>query len=219
MRAPLPCEPRTPRRDLAFALFVVVAWFAASAISGTFGAWPALGGAAIALGLVVALARPAGTRSLLRGNARLVGLGVLVGAAMIVLSYLVQPRLVGLVPYVADETAALYEAVRMLSPVAVALLLAPVTLGEELSWRGAVQDGLVRGFGTRSGVAATAVLYALAIAPMGSSLLVAIALAWGLGWGTLRAATGSLVPSVVAHVTWSAVVVLAFPIGGVGPMG
>lgn len=218
MRAPVGGEPGTAPRDGAFALFVIVVWFAATASSGTFGAWPAVGGAAIVLGLAAALVRPAGTRTLLRGNGRLVGLGALVGAAMIALSYLVQPRLVALVPYLADETAALYEAVRMLPPVAVALLLAPVTLGEELAWRGAVQDTLVRGLGTWTGVALTAVLYALSIAPMGSSLLVGIALAWGVTWGALRAATGSLVPPLVAHLAWSAVVVLWFPLDGAGPM-
>jgi CAAX protease family protein len=57
-----------------------------------------------------------------------------------------------------------------------------------------------------------ALAYALAHAPLGSPLLVAVALLCGMAWGTLRAASGSLVPSLLAHLVWDVLVFLWLPL-------
>ncbi len=57
-----------------------------------------------------------------------------------------------------------------------------------------------------------AVVYALVHAPLGSSALAAVAFACGLAWGTLRDNTSSLVPSLVAHLLWDALVLFWLPL-------
>jgi membrane protease YdiL (CAAX protease family) len=52
----------------------------------------------------------------------------------------------------------------------------------------------------------SAVAYALAHAPIGSPLLVALALVCGLFWSALRAWTGSLVAPLVSHLLWDLLV-------------
>ncbi len=94
------------------------------------------------------------------------------------------------------------------------LALLPVVAGEELVWRGAVQTELVRRSGRWRGVVLAALAYALAHAPLGSPLLVAAALLCGLTWGTLRVVTGSLVPSLLAHLVWDILVFLSVPLDG-----
>jgi membrane protease YdiL (CAAX protease family) len=68
------------------------------------------------------------------------------------------------------------------------------------------------GGGPWPGVTLAALAYALAHAPAGSPLLVAIALLCGLAWGTLRATTSSLVPSLLAHLVWDVLVFLWLPL-------
>jgi membrane protease YdiL (CAAX protease family) len=65
---------------------------------------------------------------------------------------------------------------------------------------------------TFSKAAAAASAYALAIAPLGSPVLMVVAFFCGLSWGTLRAATASLIPALVAHLLWDLLVLLWLPL-------
>ncbi|MHC4939915.1 MAG: lysostaphin resistance A-like protein [Planctomycetota bacterium] len=105
-----------------------------------------------------------------------------------------------------------YAAFRAPSLVVVSLALVPVIVGEELVWRSVVQTSLVRRLGAWGGVTLAAVAYALVHAPLGSPVLVAVALFCGLAWGGLRATTESLVPTLVAHLPWNVLVLLLLPV-------
>ena len=117
-------------------------------------------------------------------------------------------------PAAATDAARLYASFRALPPAIASLALLPVITGEELVWRGLVQTELVRRLGRWTGVVLAALAYALAHAPLGSPLLVAAALLCGMVWGTLRAATASLVPSLLAHLVWDILVFLVLPLDG-----
>jgi membrane protease YdiL (CAAX protease family) len=87
-----------------------------------------------------------------------------------------------------------------------------VVAGEELVWRGVVQDALTRRCGPAAGTLLAVAAYGLAVVPVGSPLLVLIALACGLYWSVLRQWTGSLVPVLVCHLLWDVVLFLLFPL-------
>ena len=131
---------------------------------------------------------------------------------MAVATYLIYPALARLSPLIATDTARLYASFRALPPVIAPFALLPVIIGEELVWRGAVQTEVARRLGEWSGVTLTALTYALAQTPLGSPLLVAVALLCGMAWGTLRAVSGSLVPGLLAHLVWDVVVFLWVPL-------
>jgi hypothetical protein len=61
-------------------------------------------------------------------------------------------------------------------------------------------------------LAAFAALYALAMATLGSWLLLLVGFACALAWGWLRLATRSLVPPILAHVTWDLGVLVLWPL-------
>ena len=199
-------------RQPALALVCVVAWAAAAASSARLGIWIGLGGCAVGLGVLVWTIDRATLRAELQPTVRLVLVGAVVGLAMSAATHLLYPPIARAAPFVAGDTARLYAAFRATSLPVAALVLAPVVLGEELVWRGVVQGVLVHRSGPRAGVGLAALVYALAHAPVGSALLVVVALACGIVWGALRAATGSLVPSLVAHVLWDVLVLLAWPL-------
>lgn len=194
---------------LAFGCFI--AWLAAAAGARTLGIWVAIGGAALALGAVVVLVdRP--VARLLRPTRRWILVGAAAGALMTAATYLLYPVATRFLPIVATDAARLYSAFRAPPPLLASIALVPVILGEELVWRGAVQTSLVQRFGATGGVAAAAVAYALAHAPLGSPVLVGVALLCGLVWGALRAGTASLVPPLVAHLVWDVLVLLWMPL-------
>lgn len=194
------------------ALVCVAVWVTAAASAGALGIWPAMGGAATVLGAAILVLDRAESRAILRPSPLLVLVGGAVGCAMAGATYLLYPLFTRAAPVLTDDTAFLYSAFRAPSLAVASLALAPIVLGEELVWRSVVQGALVRRVGRWGGVASAAAAYALALAPLRSPVLVLAALACGLCWGTLRAATRSLVPPLVAHLVWDVLVLLWLPL-------
>lgn len=187
-------------------------WLAAAAATEPLGIWTALGGTAVLLGLaVIVFDRPA-AMALLQPSSKLVVLGAAAGSMMAAATYLLYPVLARLVPVIAADMEQLYAAFRAPSLVVASVALVPVIVGEELVWRGVVQASLVHRLGAWRGVALAAVVYALVHVSLGSPVLVAVAFFCGLAWGTLRATTASLVPTLVAHLLWNVLVLLWLPL-------
>jgi hypothetical protein len=196
--------------DARLALLVVAVWSLGATFAAHVGVWIGVGSVAVALGAFV-LARVPAVRARLRPRPRDVAAGAAAALLLVAGTYALSPVL-GRSPWFAQELRALYGAFQAAGTGAAAVALAPVVLGEELAWRGVVQEVAEQRVGRTSAAVLTAVAYALAHAPTGSSLLVVTALGCGLVWGWLRAATGSLVPSVVCHLIWDVVVLLLFPL-------
>lgn len=207
-------SPTRPSSKISLALecACVGVWVAAVASAGLVGVWIANGGAAIALGTAVLVLDREASRKVLVPSLQRILVGAAVGGVMAAATYLLYPLLTRIAPFIAADTARLYAAFRAPSLAIACLAIAPVILGEELVWRGVVQSALVRRLGSSGGVALAAGVYALALAPVGSPILVLVALACGLTWGTLRAVTGSLVPTLVAHLLWDGLVLLWLPL-------
>lgn len=190
-------------------------WVAAAVGARSFGLWPAIGMAAVVLGSGVFIATPRISRLSLAPTPPLVLMGLLAAAILAGATYLLYPPVVHLWPPMAQDVAGLYAAFRAPSPLVAALALPLVVVGEELVWRGAVQSACARSFGEVPGVLLAALAYALAIAPFGSPALVVVSLACGLGWGALRAVSGSLVPTLIAHLLWNLAVLVWAPLDSI----
>ena len=206
--ASTPARPATA----SLALACVVVWLVASASARALGIWLALGGASVVLGVAIFVLDRAAALRLLRPSARLVFLGAAVGWSMAAATNVLYPVVARHWPSIRTDTASLYASFRGPPPVIAALALMPVILGEELVWRGVVQTAFVRRLGPWRGVTLAALAYALAHAPLGSPVLVVVALSCGMAWGALRAASASLVPSLLAHLVWDILVLLWLPL-------
>lgn len=198
---------------LAFAC--VAAWFVAAFAAPVVGIWWAVGGAAVVLGGWVGVVAGVDLGPLLRSSPRLLGIGLVAGAVSVAASYGLYPLLVTWAPWATLETELLYAAFRAPSLLVASIVLVPVLFGEELVWRGVVQSTLARRLGPWGGAVAAGTIYAVASVAIGSPLLVLVSLALGLVWSLLRALTRSLMPTLVAHVVWNAVVLLWLPFDGV----
>lgn len=199
-------------QSAVLAIACVLAWMAAAVVAPRAGLWLAIGGVAILLGAAVTALDGAAIRETLRPSPWRILLGVATGLLMAGATWLLYPPVVRAAPFVVADTEFLYSAFRATSRWTGALVLIPVILGEELAWRHVVQSALVKRFGPATGIALAAAVYALAHAPLGSPVLVLAALGCGLVWGALRFATGSLVPTLVAHLLWDGLVLFWLPL-------
>lgn len=187
----------------------VAAWLLGAALSRRVGIWTGLGATGVALGLLVVVTQRRRIRGWLAPRPRdlLVGLGA--ALAMTALTRLLYPFAARALPWIARDTLTLFAFFHTLSAGAAALALVPVVLAEELLWRGLVQSALEQRWGRGPALALAALIYGAAMAPTGSPVLVMTALACGLVWSTLRAATGALVAPLLCHLLWD--VLVLFP--------
>jgi membrane protease YdiL (CAAX protease family) len=197
-------------------LGVLGVWLAGAAASRLVGLWLGLGGAALALGALVALVDGRRLRPLLDVAPRPVAAGLLVGGLTALVTRPLYAVVARWVPTLGADVARLYAHVGSTRPALASLALTAVVVAEEIVWRGSVQGALQRRFGAGPAVLLAAGLYGLALAPAGSPLLVLIAFACGLVWSALRAATASLIAPVLAHLLWDHVVLFLAPLAGSG---
>jgi membrane protease YdiL (CAAX protease family) len=147
-------------------------------------------------------------------------LAVVVGVAHLVGGHLLFAAGERLLPELTATASEVYTRAGSL-PLWAAILLGGVLTAslEELFWRGAVHPLTASWLGTRlpwltglpgGTVVGTTVVYALFHVATGQVALVAAALLGGLVWGWLLERTGSVGATMLAHATWTSLM-LAFP--------
>jgi membrane protease YdiL (CAAX protease family) len=164
----------------------------------------AIGGAVVSIALFPVL-----FRRLFAPSIRLVLIGLAAAAVMIVATYGLYPILVHAMPDLELSTRDLYvnklrvPHVNFLELIVVCVIV----VGEEILWRGVVQEAVESRLKAVWALPASAFVYAIAHAPIGSPLLVVVAVACGLFWSILRNRTSSLLPSLIAHLIWDIAIV------------
>ncbi len=193
-------------------ILAFLSWLVGATMARWVGLWIGIGSVAILLATVVLMtAGRVAVLPLLRPAPLPLLLGTLAGLVMVVVTHFAFPLAVLWLPLIAPSTATLYGAFGTATPFKLAVMIL-VILGEEIVWRGLVQGVLGQKFGVRAAVFLAALAYAVGHAPVGSPLLVMVALCCGLFWGALRAITKSLVPSVVSHILWDLAVLVWVPV-------
>lgn len=84
--------------------------------------------------------------------------------------------------------------------------------GEELVWRGFLQENLARRLGRTAGFVLTALAYALVHAGSGNIMLVLAAAVCGLFWGALYTRFRSPVLNIVSHTAWDLLIFIVIPV-------
>lgn len=197
----------TARGRDAVRLAIPLTW-AAGMFAARTHPWLGVGIAAALLVAAVLMTDAARIAALMRPTPRLLILGVLAAAAMIIVTDVSFSALIRWMPSLHSMSSEIYKRFVDESTTAATLaFVVPVVFAEEILWRGAFQDA----FATRprtAGVILAAAIYAAAHAPFGSPLLVIVAFVCGIYWSALRAASGSLIPSLVAHLVWDVTLVI-----------
>ena len=93
------------------------------------------------------------------------------------------------------------------------LLLFIIGPGEEIYWRGLIQDTLVERLGPLKGVLIASACYALVHVVAWNFMLIGAAAVCGLFWGLLYQWRKNIFTVIVSHAVWDVVVMVLFPIG------
>lgn len=209
-----PAEPDQGECGRLAAVLALV-WALGTAAGHWIGLWWSVAGTALLLGSIAVAARGRLLRRLLAPSRARILRGLAAGGVMIASTYALYPVASRLFPGLAERTAELYALMGGVpAPVCIGLLPL-IIVGEELVWRGVFQEAAARRAGALPAVAAAAFTYALAHAPAGNTLLVLLALVCGLYWSALRAATGSLLVPLLAHLVWDGCVFLLAPLASI----
>lgn len=172
--------------------------------------WPAVA-VALAMG-AVALALQGRHRAPVRVGHD-VWLAVPAALVHLVLSYLLVPVAVAVVPVLGRQADELVFDARTGLPLPVVALIAAVVVAplEELFWRGTVQPGLGLGHSRSAAVAlGTATFVGFHLLTLQLPLMAA-ALLGGLVWGWLYERTGGIAAPAFAHAVWTTAMVLRAP--------
>ena len=103
---------------------------------------------------------------------------------------------------------------RLESPaIFIAFSLVITSFCEEYFWRAFIQRRLISSNGVTTGIAVSALAYALIHAPTMNAPLVLAALIAGLFWGILYQNTGSLWLVAASHLIWTELIFVVLPLG------
>ena len=201
-----PMKSNTRARDFV-RLALPVVW-AAGMFAARLDPWLAIGTAAALLVAAVLATDAARVAALLRPTLQILLIAVLAAAAMIAVTHFSFLAMIRWMPSLRGMSAEIYGRFidRHSLPSTLAFVV-PLVFAEEILWRGAFQDALP----LRSQIARVllaAAIYAAAHAPFGSPLLAGVAFVCALYWSALRAASGSLIPSLVAHLAWDVALII-----------
>ncbi|WP_367179347.1 CPBP family intramembrane glutamic endopeptidase [Clostridium sp.] len=92
------------------------------------------------------------------------------------------------------------------------LLLFIIGPGEELYWRGFIQNTLSKKMGETKGYVISVLLYAGVHIITGNVMLVIAALVCGIFWGWLYKKEKSLLPVIISHAIWDLTIFVIFPL-------
>lgn len=92
------------------------------------------------------------------------------------------------------------------------LLLFIIGPGEEIYWRGFIQNTLSRKFGEIKGYVLAVLLYAGVHITTGNFMLSIAALVCGLFWGWIYKKEKSLIPVIISHAIWDLTIFILFPL-------
>jgi uncharacterized protein len=214
--------PTELQRRLAMLALATGAWVVGFAALARLGTWTpfALAGTALVVAALVFGAVPAAA---LRPSLGTVGLGLVVGVLMVVLTHVAYALVAPRVPWARSATAGLLDLLNVggFSPGTRAGLIAVIAASEEVLFRGALRTSRAASGGhrllglTRTDLVRVVIFaagYALATMALGSLLLVVCAFVCAIVWGSVRLASGSLVAPLVAHVLWDLGVLVVWPL-------
>jgi membrane protease YdiL (CAAX protease family) len=146
------------------------------------------------------------------GLARKTGLGL--ASAALLYGLFVAGRLAALkiFPFAAAGIASIYDLKSGAGiPRLVLLLGLLIGPGEEIVWRGFLQENLGRRLGRGAGLALTALAYTLVHVGSGNIMLVLAAGVCGLFWGSMYGIFRSTVLNAVSHAAWALLVFVITP--------
>ena len=148
-----------------------------------------------------------------RGFLKKVGLGLLSAAVLYGVFAAGHAYSLKIFPFAGKGIESVYALKSGAGSLRIVILLALVIgPGEELLWRGFLQENLQKRLGRLAGLAVTATLYTAVHLASGNVMLILAAAVCGIFWGWLYLAYRSPLLNAVSHTVWDLLVFVLFPL-------
>lgn len=141
-----------------------------------------------------------------------IALGVGVGVAMTIGTFVAYRIFSAASPALAIHVEALYRATRTTSIEVRLAWTAVVIVAEEMLWRGALFSAAERVFGTYAAIAVSLLAYTAVQVGTGSWVVPLTAFVCGAFWTAERVVTRSLVAPLISHTIWTMIVIHLYPV-------
>jgi hypothetical protein len=116
-------------------------------------------------------------------------------------------------PMLSESVSRVYELRSSVPSILIgSMLVFPIGPGEEIYWRGLIQQRFTERLGANTGLLTATTAYALVHLPTLNPPLILTAFIGGLVWGYLYKVTGSIVPAVISHVLWDLLIFVVAPL-------
>lgn len=140
-------------------------------------------------------------------------IGILSAAALYLVFYIGNILTGYLLPFKNTQVLSVYSNKSQGSPFLIgSLLLFLIGPGEEIFWRGFIQNTLSLKIGADKGYLLATLLYAGVHIITGNLMLVIAALVCGAYWGFIYKQEKSLVPVIISHALWDLTIFVLFPL-------
>jgi uncharacterized protein len=191
---------------------MIVAW---SLLMRRFGAgdiYAVIGPYACGVSATLIALRARALRVWLRPSARAIAIGVVVGVGMTLLTYPTFRLAAALWPDLRVSVHGLYAGASSTTPPTAVAWLVAIVLAEELLFRGVLPDLLQSWLAEGSAYLLCWIVYGLAQYGPGSLIVVLMAVVCGAVWTLQRRYTASLWSPLIAHLIWTPVVIVLYPV-------
>lgn len=175
--------------------------------------WIAMTISAASLAIFSVLTQKDSFKSLLKVNKKLILIGLGHAILLYGLSRLGVFIAQNMFDFVIPQIEAIYSTKTQLDPLYIGLLLIFVIgPAEEIFWRGFVQNKIGQISNPKKALIITTIIYSLVHIWAFNPMLLLAALVLGVHWGLLFYRYKSLVPGIISHALWDAMIFVFFPI-------
>jgi len=175
--------------------------------------WIAMTISAASLAIFSVLTQKDSFKSLLKVNKKLILIGLGHAILLYGLSRLGVFIAQNMFDFVVPQIEAIYTTKTQLDPLYIGLLLIFIIgPSEEIFWRGFVQNKIGQISNPKKALIITTIIYSLVHIWAFNPMLLLAALVLGVHWGLLFYKYKSLVPGIISHALWDAMIFVFFPV-------
>lgn len=146
-------------------------------------------------------------------NTRAVVIGIISALALYFIFYLGNIISGYLFPFKDAQISSVYSNRSQSNPLLIGLLLLfAIGPGEEIYWRGFIQNNLSKRFGGNKGYMLATLLYSGVHIITGNFMLVIAAFTCGVFWGWIYKKEKNLAPVIISHAIWDFTIFVLFPL-------
>jgi membrane protease YdiL (CAAX protease family) len=191
---------------------LIVGWFLLIQRFGEGNVYAVLGPYACVVCAICWTLYPRAMRHWLQPSWRAIWVGFAVGIGMTALTYPVFQLAVHFAPSLDGEVQALYTGARSTTLAKALAWVLALDLAEELLFRGAWPATLRNYMSAPAAFTVSLFSYAFAQLGTGSWIVMVLAFVCGALWTLQRRYTGSLLSPLIAHLIWTPIVILLYPV-------